>query len=74
MKGTDMEKIEETVDEDETIEVTVKYRGKTFIGERKFSKQVIEINGYPDIHFVEVKNAALGCMRHALIAAGKLAR
>ena len=57
---------------DETIIVTIEYKGKRYTSQRLFTKEVIEIMGYPDINMREAQNGAYFCMRQALVAEGKI--
>lgn len=65
-----MENLDNAVKENETIKITLEYRGKTYSSTMRFTETVISVEGYPKAHIREVKNAACRCMREALVAEG----
>lgn len=57
-------------DPSETVEITLKYKGKEYKSRREFSKSLVELNkhsgGMGDIMVKEAANAAMKAMRDAL--------
>lgn len=63
---------DEKVDISETVKLTLEYKGKTYTVDRKFTDKVIEINGYPEMHYKNVSDGIIQLMRKALVVEGKM--
>lgn len=65
---------DEKIDYDETIVVSVHYRGKTYSRDCRFTDALLRLEGYLEPHLKEAASLAERLMHKALVAEGKINR